>query len=56
MLVDITSNTFHKCTATFQTSFLIVILYDECLLDEYDKEENVKVIGTAAPSCLKRII
>jgi hypothetical protein len=29
---------------------------DKRLLDEYDKEENVKVIGTAAPSFLKRII
>jgi len=29
---------------------------DKHLLDEYGKEENVKVIGTAATSCLKRII
>jgi hypothetical protein len=29
---------------------------DKHLLDEYDKEENVKRIGTAATACLKRII
>jgi hypothetical protein len=35
---------------------IIIILYDKRLFDEYDIEENVKVIGTAATSCLERII